>query len=308
MSKRRSYRKIILTVALFLGVFLVFAKFENVDASKTTATAQSSLATKASASITPSGPAITTAPKGSALDSLVKNFASPYDDDIGVVVIDTSTGSKASANGDEQFVSASIYKLFVAYDTYKQIDNGTLTLHQKLGKSVEVDETGQTIAGCLNLMITISDNDCGIALGTLDDWAKIDSLLKSEGYTGTKLYNYSSPGIISGDKQTTANDVAQLLDRLYNGTLLSESSTNAFIALLKAQTVNNRLPTGLPKGTVIAHKTGDLYGYLHDAGIIYGSNKNMIVVLMTGNWDEPQAEGIPLFTKLARSVWAYMQD
>jgi beta-lactamase class A len=246
----------------------------------------------------------TPAAQDSGLSSLVTSFASTNGSSIGVVVTDLSTGSSATAHADQQFVSASLYKLFVAYDTYRDIDDGMLSLAQ----SITTASSTSTIGQCLNLMITVSDNDCGVALGEIDGWSTLDDLLSSQGYTQTTLDNYSADGSVNGDKMTSAHDVALLLQRLYDGTLLSRSSTSAFIILLQDQTINDRLPMGLPDGTVIAHKTGDLYGYLHDAGIIYGTNKNMLVVLLTGEWDDPQTQGIPLFTNLASSVWSYMQN
>jgi beta-lactamase class A len=198
--------------------------------------------------------------------------------------------------------------LFVAYDIYKHIDAGTVSYSQTL-QTPDDEATTNTVSGCLNLMITISDNGCGEALGALDGWPALDALLKANGYSGTTLNNYTPDmSALMGDKMTDANDVALLLTRLYNGTLVSPASTSAFLTFLKAQTINDRLPQGLPAGTVIAHKTGDLYGYLHDAGIIYGLKKNTVVVLLTGNWDEPQSEGIPLFKTLSTNVWSYMQN
>lgn len=238
------------------------------------------------------------------LTSLVTSFASTYGDKVGVVVSDLSSGGSANVNGSKQFVSASIYKLFVAYGIYAKIDTGTVTLKQ----TIQTGSGPNTVEGCLNLMITISDNDCGDALGILANWSSLDDILIAQGYKGTMLNNYTKSGALLGDKETTANDVALLLTRLYDGTLLSKESSSTYISLLKAQKINDRLPKGLPVGTVIAHKTGDLYGYLHDAGIIYGMNKDTVVVLLTGDWTSPQTEGIPLFATLARSVWTYMQD
>ncbi len=237
------------------------------------------------------------------LKAILDPLAAANGTNVGVVVTDLSNGASTSANADQPFVSASLYKLFVAYAMYKKIDSGSITQDQSLTAA----GMPTTVGDCLNRMITLSDNDCGVALGDLVGWASLDTLLTSEGYTQTMLNNYDARGNVSGDKMTSAHDVAQLLTKLYGGTLLSQVSTDAFLGLLKAQTINDRLPTGLPTGTVIAHKTGDLYGYLHDAGIIYSSKKDVLVVLLTGDWNEPQLEGIPLFTSLASSIWSYMQ-
>jgi beta-lactamase class A len=290
---------IVVSVAIVIGVIVVtHAKtFNDPEVVTVQKIAQTAIAAKQKAANIKADTA--------SLHALVGSFAQPYGAQVGVVVTDLSDGATANVNGSQEFVSASIYKLFVAYDIYRQIDNGTVSYTQQLSTPDDESATN-SVSGCLNLMITVSDNGCGEALGALDGWVNLDTLLTTNGYTGTMLNNYNADGSLNGDKMTTANDVALLLGRLYNGTLVSAASSNAFLTLLKAQTINDRLPQGLPAGTVIAHKTGDLYGYLHDAGIIYGPKKDTVVVLMTGDWDEPQTEGIQLFKTLASSVWSYM--
>src|SRR5206468_2519856 len=49
------------------------------------------------------------------------------------------------------------------------------------------------------------------------------------------------------------------------------------------QEINDRLPAALPDGVVVAHKTGNLLGLAHDAGIIFTPSGPRIVVAMT--WD-----------------------
>ena len=47
------------------------------------------------------------------------------------------------------------------------------------------------------------------------------------------------------------------------------------------QQITNRLPVDLPDEARIAHKTGDLGGLLHDAGIIYGPSGPFVIVAMS---------------------------
>lgn len=179
-------------------------------------------------------------------------------------VQDLKTGQLASVGPDRSFRSASFYKLFVASEIYHRIDAGTLKLTSPAGN-------GNTIAGCLNLMITISDNACGDALGSLIGWNSLTHISQANGYSATNL---NQPMV------TTPRDVAKIFQRLYAGTLNSAASNAQFLTLLKAQKVNNRLPQGLPAGTTFAHKTGDLYGYMHDGGIVYGPKTDYLVVMM----------------------------
>jgi beta-lactamase class A len=237
--------------------------------------------------------AATPAPQKAGLQELVNEFAAANPDKWGIVVKDLKTGQTASYNPDRQLTSASLYKLFVAQRIYQRIDIGQMDYGQAAGGG-----TGRNVEQCLTVMINISDNACGRALGSTLGWGAQNQALELEGYKQTNL---------AQPQQTSASDVARLLGRLYDGTLLSPSSTNRFMGLLKDQRVNNRLPQGLPAGTVIAHKTGDLDGYTHDAGIVYGPKTNYLVVVTSGAWGSP-ATAAPKFADLSSKLWNYFEN
>jgi beta-lactamase class A len=67
------------------------------------------------------------------------------------------------------------------------------------------------------------------------------------------------------------------------------------------------LPVGLPAGTVIAHKTGDLDSFTHDAGIVYGPKTNYLVVVMSGPWDNP-GNAPSQFADLSGKIWSYLEQ
>jgi beta-lactamase class A len=232
-------------------------------------------------------------PIKSQLQPLLDQFVAADRDDWGIVVTNLKTGETASVNPTQTMESASLYKLFVAQAVYKAIDAGTLSYTQDAGA-----DTGQNIQDCLQAMITVSDNTCGRALGSLVGWDALNPGLASSGFTGTNMAN---PIQI-----TDAHDVALLLQRLYAGTLASPASNANFMNLLKNQQVNNRLPVGLPAGTIIAHKTGDLDNYVHDAGIVYGPKSNYLVVVMSGPWDDP-GNAPAQFAQLSSQLYSYFE-
>src|SRR5690606_14850364 len=47
--------------------------------------------------------------------------------------------------------------------------------------------------------------------------------------------------------------------------------------------VRDAIPQGLPDGTMVAHKTGTLADYLHDAGIVFAPGGDFVLVVMTEN-------------------------
>jgi len=225
------------------------------------------------------------------LKSLVDTLAGSAGSATYISVRDLKSGALADSGGGTIITSASLYKLFVANQIYRQVDAGKLRLSKKLPR-------GKTIAQCLEPMIVVSDNSCGAQLGDLLDWGTQDVDLRGQGYSGTSLANLP---------RTSSNDVSLLFARLYAGNLLSEKNSSAFMSLLKDQQINNRLPQGLPAQTVVAHKTGDLYGYMHDAGIVYGPKTDYVVTIMSGPWEYP-AQAPAAFKTMSRQLWSFLEN
>jgi beta-lactamase class A len=224
----------------------------------------------------------------------------------GIVVFDLSRGKMAASEADRSFVAASLYKLFVAQRLYALRESG-LDFSQKLtinGRAVEADSgtliwpvgTKVSIQLCLERMITVSDNACGVLLGDLIGWGKADKALRESGYEGTSL---------GKELKTTPRDVASLLRAVAEGKMVSERASADFLALLSKQRIRNRLPAQLPRGAQVAHKTGDISGLVHDAGIVRTTAGNRYVVaVLTGPWPRP-AEAAPSIARLSRQIYDY---
>ena len=238
------------------------------------------------------------------LQAIVNGFSAKYPNQFGIVVTDLANGATATVNDRQQMVAASLYKMFVGYGIYKKIDAGQLRANSPTSGSP------LTVSQCLYIMITISDNDCGFYLGNMVGWAELDADLARLGLTQTKVNNYVSrgSGVVNSDKLTSAADVALFTEKLYKGQLLSESSTKAYIDVLKATKLNTWLPSGLPKGAVIGHKTGALYNLVHDAGIVYTSKGDYLLVVMSRDWQNASKQPPPAFADISRLLWNYFTE
>jgi hypothetical protein len=130
-------------------------------------------------------------------------------------------------------------------------------------------------------MIIVSDNDCGVAGLEIVGRGKQDEELIHAGFVSTTL---SSP------QQTSAADVAEFFTRARAGTLLGpggEAASAELFQLLRKQEVNDRLPLGLPPGTTIAHKTGDIRMWAHDAGVFTTPRGDVLLAVLSGPWSPP---------------------
>ena len=107
------------------------------------------------------------------------------------------------------------------------------------------------------------------------------------------------------NNSATARDLATLMTAIEQGKAASPSSTQAMRTILLAQELNLEIPAGLPPGTPVAHKTGQISGVLHDAAIVYPSGRPpyVLVVLTSGIPDEKVARA--LIADLSRQVYAH---
>jgi len=202
------------------------------------------------------------------------------------VYVEELTGERrmATHNPDTIMVTASTYKLFVAYAVLHEAELGTVNMSTRLS-------TGTTAEAALTKMITQSDNASGQALGFFVGWDTADNLAASLGATHTHLNNYDSSGnAIQGEKTSTVGDLAILLTKLQNSTLLDPTDTDMIIGLMKAQAWRERVPAGVPENIQVADKPGWLANVQNDAAIVYGPKSTyLLVVMTTSNTTQPLA-------------------
>lgn len=231
----------------------------------------------------------------------------------GIVIKNMQNGKVFTQNKDLKFETASLYKLWLMAETYNQILHGKLTEEQILNDSVvslndkfhiasedaELHEGDITlsVSEALEKAITISDNYAALLLASRVRLSNITKFLNDEEMNGSHVGN--TPG-------TTPGDIALFYEKLYKGTLINKEISSKMLSLLKKQLINDRMPKYLPEDIVIAHKTGELDGYKHDAGIVYTKSGDYIFVVLSES-DDPKkaAERIAL---LSKAVYVYFDE
>jgi beta-lactamase class A len=77
--------------------------------------------------------------------------------------------------------------------------------------------------------------------------------------------------------RTTPADMCRLLELIESRAILDADACTAIIELLKRIQSGTRIPGLLPKGTVVAHKTGSYRRLRNDVGIVYAPNGPYVV-------------------------------
>ena len=102
---------------------------------------------------------------------------------------------------------------------------------------------------------------------------------------------------------TTARGLAALMEAIASGRAVSPAASREMVEILTRQAFRDGIPAGLPPGTVVAHKTGEISSVNHDAAIVFGPHPYVLVVLVRGR-DAAVRE--PVIAEVARRVHAVL--
>jgi beta-lactamase class A len=249
---------------------------------------------------------------------------------IGVVFREVGGGSAIFVNPDSVFHAASTMKVPVMIEYFRGIDAGRIRRDQDLLLGTEfksivdgspysldagVDSDSSVFARVgqrvplrwlVERMIVRSSNLATNTLIEVLDAKKVDATARSLGATDMKVRR----GVEDGkafqqglNNQTSARDLATLLEAIETGKAASRASCREMIEILAAQEFNTEIPAGLPPGTRVAHKTGWITGVQHDAALVYppGAKPYVLVVLTKGISERPVAQ--KLIADISRLVW-----
>ncbi|MBZ5700507.1 MAG: class A beta-lactamase-related serine hydrolase [Acidobacteriia bacterium] len=235
-------------------------------------------------------------------------------------------------HADEAFHAASTMKLPVMIELYRQAAIGKLRLDEPLlvrnefhsivdgsvyALDVGVDSEGElykalgqtrTLDQLCEAMITVSSN---LAANLLIERLGIENIRAT-----TQALHADGMHVLRGvedgkaydkglNNTTTARGLLILLKAIVQGKAVDEASSRKMAEMLKRQKWNEAIPAGLPPGTVVAHKTGEITGIHHDAAIVYAPRPFVLVILVRGLADSKQSAA--LMANIARELYVATQ-
>lgn len=201
------------------------------------------------------------------ISALMKFYDDDNKGDFGVSFTELGgQGLSAQHNGDRQFITASTYKLFVAFSTIKRVEAGQM-------KWDDGDiANGRNLSTCFDDMIVKSDNACAEALIKKIGAKDLNADIKSIGLSSTAFR--------SDNNVTTANDLVRYLTQLEKGTLpIKPENRDRMLGAMKRNVYRQGVPAGA--SGPVADKVGFLWGLLHDATIVYSPKGTYVLVVLT---------------------------
>ena len=251
--------------------------------------------------------------------------------EVAIVYARVDGSETVDIEADKPFHAASTMKVPVMIELFRQARAGTLSLDEPLAIRNEFrsivdgsvyrlsqgDDSDRqvcaamgrtlTLAQLCEAMITVSSN---FATNLLIEKLGVDNVRR----TVTRLGADRNGGmqVLRGvedskafgkglNNSTTARGLATLLLHLAKGTAVDRESDAAMIEILKRQKFRDGIPSGLPAGVAVAHKTGNITRIHHDAGIVFATRPHVLVILTRGIQD--QKESAALIGRLTRLVY-----
>lgn len=213
--------------------------------------------------------------------------------DLGKLSLDDTLPIK---NEFHSIVDGSVYQLSVGDDSdaevYKAL-GGTMTLRQLCEAMITVSSNFATNLlieklGVENIRATVDRVDAD-ASGTPPGMHVL------RGVEDQKAFDKGM------NNTTTARALQILLLRILQGQAVGPAADGQMAEILKRQKFNDAIPAGVPPGTAVGHKTGNITKIHHDAAIVYGPRPYVLVVLVRGIADEKESG--KLIAEISRQVW-----
>ena len=202
-------------------------------------------------------------------------------------------------------VAARVIKIPIMVEAFRQFEAGELDPRQtyRIRHEDKMPSCGAlnrmhdglevTMRDLVELMIVLSDNTATNILIDRLGVDRVNATLEAEGLKVTRLRRklFDRAGMEAGlSNHVCAREIGLLLERMYNGTLVSPEASAQMLEILRNQKLNGKMPFFLkPRGVACAHKTGEDDGITHDVGVIYAKNP-FVLCMLSEETDVPAIE------------------
>jgi beta-lactamase class A/beta-lactamase class A VEB len=270
------------------------------------------------------------------LRQIIQQILSTKNALVGVAIADANGNNLISFNDTKRCPTQSVYKFHIALTMMSQIDNGKFSLDQKIPiteKDLAVDlyspikdkfpkGTQLTIAEIIQYTVSESDGiGCDVLLRLLGGPKTVEKYFITNKFKDISIKTTEEVMQKNWANQfqnwTTPIAANKVLSAFYKNTnnLLSTKS-HAFIWNVMKQTVTgeDRLKGQLPKGTIVAHKTGSsgvnkqtgIIGAINDIGVVFlPDGRHFFISVFVTNSKEQAATNAKIIADIAKATWDY---
>ncbi len=236
---------------------------------------------------------VITSPSATALATMgtqINSILSQNSDiDMAVSLINPNNNQSENYGDQNPFTAASTTKVITAAYFLNQVEAGSQSLNENVGGKSAEDEVQQ--------MIVLSDDTA---------WDNLRDLL---GYSNEQSYAQSIglDSFNSVNNTLSCSDMALIMEKLWEGKLLSPADTDLLLGYLKDANYRQYIVPAVPHEDMIYHKAGFYGDNVDDAAIITSGQKVFVIVIYTngnGEYDwNSRAQIMQSIVKVALPVY-----
>jgi beta-lactamase class A len=283
----------------------------------------------------PARGATESAPREHALQAEIKRIEKDSNAKaVAVALRDLETGIELHYRADRWFHAASTIKVPILLGVFAAIDRGDLlphsrvhvrnrflsvvenipfrvesgrdansAVHNAIGKMMRVDELAYH-------MITTSSNlATNLLLGVIGPESVNDTLKELGLEEGIELKRGVEDELAFEkgiNNMVTADGLLRILVKLAEGKAFSPALSRRMMDILHGQEFNQGIPARLPKGTRVAHKTGEISTVAHDAGVVYLPKRKPYVLVVLTEWDPEGSGRSRTIATISHTIYEYL--
>jgi beta-lactamase class A len=226
----------------------------------------------------------------------------------GIYYADLTTGQHFGINEHQMFTAASVNKVPIIAVLYYLENKGKLNFDEQITLqqsdiqdygtgSLRYAKLGTTysLKSLAKLSLQQSDNTAAHILGERIGMDVIQHTINDWGLTQTDMAN----------NQTSPQDMELLFQKIYTNHITTPAKTQELLQLMTNTDIEDRLPSELPAGTTVYHKTGDAIGSLNDVGIIKRNKHVFFLGVLTSDIGSDEATAKKTIADIAKNTVAF---
>jgi len=262
------------------------------------------------------------------LQAQLEEFTKDFKGTAGIYVFNLKTKKQAAVNADTVFPTASIVKVPILIGLFDKLEKGELIYHQPMiyhdsikyggsGLMQYFKDSSQTELSVMTaLMIGYSDNTTSLWNQALAGGGEtINRILDSCGFKQTRV-NSRTPGRekireIYGWGQTTPREMAQLLVRIREGSIVSKAASEKMYRLMTRVYYDENALSQIPAYVQAASKQGMVDASRSELLMVNAPHGDYVFYIATKNnsdksWSHNNEANV-LIRKLSAYLWNYFE-
>jgi beta-lactamase class A len=258
------------------------------------------------------------------IETEINNLVQTFRGDVGVYVKHLPSGNEIAIQADTIFPTASMIKVPIVTRIFELMSDGDLhydsthvyedRLYYAGSDVVASFKVGEQISlhKLIFLSISFSDNTASLWLQELSGTGTgVNDLMARLGLQHTRV-NSRTEGRSDdfrryGWGQTTPREMANLLERIYNGEIISEELSEEMFRIMSKSLWDKEALASIPKNINVASKQGAVSASKSEVFLVNAPGNDYVVCIITKNQEdrrwEDDNEGNVLLRNISKILW-----